>query len=87
MHGEPLTSEPIRSPETEASPSSAPAPLPSADASAVFGKNPPVRSIEQQSWGTAIAIVIIVAMVVVGAFYAWGKRVAEERAYPAAQGN
>lgn len=32
------------------------------------------------SWGTIIVIVVIMAMVVTGAFYAWGKRVAEERA-------
>ncbi|HUQ30304.1 MAG TPA: hypothetical protein VM103_02165 [Candidatus Paceibacterota bacterium] len=34
----------------------------------------------QQSWGALVSIIIIVMMVVVGAFYAWGKRVAEERA-------
>ena len=33
-----------------------------------------------QSWGTVISIIIIVLMVVIGAFYAWGKRIAQERA-------
>lgn len=33
----------------------------------------------QQSWGALISIVVIVLMVVVGAFYAWGKRVAQDQ--------
>ena len=33
-----------------------------------------------QSWGAVISIIIIVLMVVIGAFYAWGKRIAQERA-------
>ncbi len=37
----------------------------------------------RQSWGVIISIAIIVLMIIVGAFYAWGKRVAEERAYTA----
>lgn len=54
---------------------------------AVFGKSPLERpSPRRQSWGTALAIVIIVVMVIVGAFYAWGKRVAEQNSYPAVQG-
>ncbi len=40
----------------------------------------PPRTPAQQSWGAIIAMIIIVLMIVVGAFYAWGKRVAEERA-------
>ena len=40
---------------------------------------PEVRSPEQNSWGALIAIVVIMAIVVVGAFYAWGKRVSENR--------
>lgn len=36
-------------------------------------------SVKQQSWGVVISIVIIVLMIVVGAFYAWGKRIAEEK--------
>lgn len=38
------------------------------------------RTSKQQSWGTVISIAVIVLMIVVGAFYAWGKRIAEERA-------
>ena len=33
---------------------------------------------QRQSWGAVISIVIIVAMVVTGAFYAWGKRISEQ---------
>lgn len=36
-----------------------------------------VPSREQQSWGAVISICIILVMIVVGAFYAWGKRVHE----------
>lgn len=39
---------------------------------------PGVPSAKAQSWGTLISIVIIVLMVLVGAFYAWGKRIAEQ---------
>jgi len=35
------------------------------------------------SWGTIIVIFVLLGMIVTGAFYAWGKRVAEERAYEA----
>lgn len=31
----------------------------------------------QQSWGATIAIVVIVLMIVLGAYYAWNKRVAK----------
>lgn len=33
-----------------------------------------------QSWGVVISIIIIVLMIITGAFYSWGKRVAEENA-------
>jgi hypothetical protein len=33
-----------------------------------------------QSWGAFISIVIIVLMIIIGAFYAWGKRITEENA-------
>lgn len=33
-----------------------------------------------QSWGTILSIMVIVLMIVIGAFYAWGQRIAEERA-------
>lgn len=39
---------------------------------------PPVK---QQSWGAIIAIFIIVVMIIVGAFYAWGKRTVQQQ-YP-----
>lgn len=32
------------------------------------------------SWGTVIVILVIMGMIITGAFYSWGKRVAEERA-------
>ncbi len=41
---------------------------------------PPPPSATQQSWGVVISIVIIVMMIVIGAFYSWGKRIAEEKA-------
>jgi hypothetical protein len=41
---------------------------------------PGTPSPKAQSWGALISIVIIVLMIVVGAFYAWGKRIAEEQA-------
>lgn len=42
-----------------------------------------IPSQKQQSWGVVISIVIIVLMIVIGAFYSWGKRIAEERALEA----
>ncbi|HEY4522979.1 MAG TPA: hypothetical protein VJK73_01255 [Candidatus Paceibacterota bacterium] len=42
---------------------------------------PQMPSKKQQSWGAFISIVVIVLMVIVGAFYAWGKRVAEVQEY------
>jgi len=39
-----------------------------------------VPSAKQQQWGVIISIVVIVLMIVVGAFYAWGKRIAQENA-------
>lgn len=41
---------------------------------------PGVPSPQAQSWGTVISIVVIVLMIVIGAFYAWGERIAEENA-------
>jgi hypothetical protein len=41
---------------------------------------PGMPSPAAQSWGVIISIVIIVLMIVIGAFYAWGKRIAEEKA-------
>lgn len=42
-----------------------------------------VPSPKAQSWGALLSIIIIVLMVTVGAFYAWGKRVAQEQALTA----
>lgn len=42
---------------------------------------PGVPSPKQQQWGVIISIVVIVLMIVVGAFYAWGKRIAQNQ-YP-----
>lgn len=39
---------------------------------------PGVPSQKQQQWGVLISIVVIVLMIIIGAFYAWGKRVAQE---------
>lgn len=44
---------------------------------------PPVfkpRTPKQQSWGTVVSIIIIMLMIIIGAFYTWGKKLAEERA-------
>jgi len=48
---------------------------------------PGVPSPKQQQWGVVISIIVIVLMVTIGAFYAWGKRIAEEQALfaPAAE--
>lgn len=35
---------------------------------------------QAQSWGAVISIIIIVLMITIGAFYSWGKRIAEENA-------
>ncbi|MFZ3044091.1 MAG: hypothetical protein WA058_03235 [Minisyncoccia bacterium] len=40
-----------------------------------------VPSPKQQQWGVLISIVVIVMMVIVGAFYAWGQRIAQNQ-YP-----
>lgn len=45
---------------------------------------PGVPSQKAQSWGVVISIVVIVLMIIIGAFYAWGARVAENSAYPGA---
>ena len=35
------------------------------------------------SWGTIIVILVMLGMIITGAFYAWGKRIAQEEAYEA----
>jgi hypothetical protein len=42
---------------------------------------PGVPSKQAQSWGTVISIVVIVLMIVIGAFYSWGQRIAEQEAF------
>jgi hypothetical protein len=42
---------------------------------------PGVPSPAAQSWGTVISIIIIVLMIIIGAFYAWGQRIAQENAF------
>ena len=31
------------------------------------------------SWGAIISIIVILAMIVIGAFYAWGQRIDQDR--------
>ena len=38
---------------------------------------------QQQQWGVVISIVIIVLMIIIGAFYAWGQRIAQNEALTA----
>ncbi|TSA43807.1 hypothetical protein D4R49_02035 [bacterium] len=42
---------------------------------------PGVPSQKAQSWGVVISIVIIVLMIIIGAFYAWGQRIAQNQAF------
>ena len=44
---------------------------------------PGTPSQQQQQWGVIISIVIIVLMIVIGAFYSWGKRIAQQNALSA----
>lgn len=37
---------------------------------------------EKSSTGTLITLLIIVAIIVIGAFYTWGERVAQDRELP-----
>lgn len=53
---------------------------PDDEVAAVFGTRlPKPPSAEQQSWGAVISIVVIVLMIIIGAFYSWGKRIAEQQ--------
>lgn len=58
---------PVTPPQELASEPIAPQPLPG------------VPSPAQQQWGVVISIVIIVLMVIIGAFYAWGERIAQNQ--------
>ena len=44
---------------------------------------PGMPSTKQQSWGVVISIIIIVLMIVIGAFYAWGERISQNQNLPA----
>jgi len=46
-------------------------------------QKPGVPSSKAQQWGVVVSIVIIVLMIIVGAFYAWGQRIAEQDALSA----
>jgi hypothetical protein len=37
----------------------------------------PLPSPKAQSWGAVISIIVIVLMIIIGAFYAWGQRIAQ----------
>ncbi|MDO8593485.1 MAG: hypothetical protein Q7R59_01135 [bacterium] len=49
-----------------------------------LNSQPQMPSPKAQSWGVVISIIIIVLMIIIGAFYAWGKRIAQENAFLAA---
>ncbi len=38
-----------------------------------------IPSPQAQQWGVVISIVIIVLMIIIGAFYAWGERIAQNQ--------
>ncbi|MGD0328734.1 MAG: hypothetical protein ABSB00_03450 [Minisyncoccia bacterium] len=40
---------------------------------------PAMPSPKAQSWGVVISIIIIVLMIIIGAFYAWGERISQEK--------
>jgi hypothetical protein len=56
-------------------------PEPEVDAVAESKGHPGVPSAKAQSWGTVISIVVIVLMIVIGAFYAWGERIAQNQQF------
>ena len=41
---------------------------------------PGTPSRREQSWGAVLSIVVIVLMVIIGALYAWGNRIAQQNA-------
>jgi hypothetical protein len=43
--------------------------------------HPRIPSAKAQSWGAVISIVVIVCMIVIGAFYAWGERIAQNQQF------
>ncbi|MDD3531694.1 MAG: hypothetical protein PHV99_03850 [Candidatus Pacebacteria bacterium] len=69
--------------QTPAEPLSSPTPLSGEEVVTKSEVIQGVPSPKQQQWGVVISIVVIVLMIIVGAFYAWGERIAENQ-YPAA---
>lgn len=53
-----------------------------APASSMESSSLGLPSPKQQSWGAVISIIIIMLMVVIGAFYAWGERIAQNQIPP-----
>lgn len=39
--------------------------------------HPKMPSQKAQSWGALLSIIVIVLMIIIGAFYAWGERVSQ----------
>lgn len=58
-----------------------PSPTPAMPSAPPLGTPSPAA----QSWGAVISIIIIMLMIIIGAFYAWGKRIAQENALIAPQ--
>ena len=57
---------------------------PESEVPKAFGASTPrTPSPQAQSWGALISILIIVLMVIIGAFYAWGARIAQNRVFTA----
>jgi hypothetical protein len=44
--------------------------------------SPDIAKQKAASWGATIVIVLILGMIVVGAFYAWGQRIARTQVVP-----
>lgn len=58
-----------------------PAPItPEIEPSSLIVPSQPPTIRRNASWGAILSIFIILVMVVVGAFYAWGQRISEENA-------
>lgn len=56
-----------------------PPPLPPAPMNFPVGAISGTPSPKAQQWGVLISIVIIVLMIIIGAFYAWGQRIAQNQ--------
>ncbi|MDP1690035.1 MAG: hypothetical protein Q8L52_02415 [bacterium] len=67
----------------QASPAKSSAPVIPVDKKSIPTNLPGMPSQKQQQWGVVISIAVIVLMIIIGAFYAWGQRIAQNQ-YPAA---